>query len=169
MWSGHIKHWIIEIIVIVGHVAGVDVGEEGKIVTIKLIDIRESDDDVGECQTNHTEDDEEEDGVVLVEPLKHLCSYSSLFVSQSISGCEALGQENTGECCPDVLTLVSGLHQEVSQDVVTDDHEEDDTNTDEVKVAAEKSNDESSDRDVKNVKHESSQPFHKLYRLLGCN
>ena len=141
--------------------------EEGKIVACELVDVCPPDNDVGGDQTEDAEYDEEEDGVESVEPLKHPGPVVRRSVPESVARHEALGQENGAKGCQEVLAPVIGLDGEEGQAVVADDHDEDEEDGEEVKIAGEKRDDESSDENMRNVEDQSGQSPPQLDLPLG--
>ena len=150
-----------------GQVALFVVGEEGKVVTVEGVDVSEPDDQVGEDKPDDTEHQEEEDGVVSVEPLELPHTKLTVPPLQGLSGHEALGQEDTGKGSPDVLALVRGADEAVSHDIVANHHEANDGNAEIVEVGTQQGNHKTSQANMTDVEDEPAKSLCPFDILLG--
>ena len=131
------------------------------------VDVSEPNDQVGEDGTNDTEHQEEEDGVVSVEPLELPHAKLTVPPLQGLSGHEALGQEDAGKGSPDVLALVRGADEGVSHDIVANHHKANDGNTEIVEVGTQQGNHKTSQANMTNIEDEPAEPFYPFDILLG--
>ena len=77
------------------------------------------------------------------------------FVLESIAGHEALGEQHRAKGCKQVLAGVIRLDSKAGQGVVTDDHEEDKDENEELEITGQQRDDKTSDEDMSNVEHQT--------------
>ena len=126
------------------------IGQEGEIVAGKGGHVGIADNEVGGDKGNNTKNKEEKDWIIAIEFCKHLFSKAWILVFKSVSRCKTSRKKNRRKSCPDIFTSIR-LDNDGGNNVVDNDHDENEQKDKEMQVATKQCNDKASYNNLNKV------------------